>query len=58
MIIVSYTIDGHVVVAVSGKRYEYFIDAVHLQPILNMAKKAPFKALNELKRRNRENITR
>ena len=57
MKIVSHTTDGQVNVlvgnSIKSKRYTYFIDAVYLPEILKMAKHQPFKALNELKRRNR-----
>lgn len=53
MTIISYTADGRVAVVINRKRYEYFVDAVHVQPILKMAKHHPWKALNELKKRNR-----
>ena len=53
MQIVSYTAEGTVDVRIKGKIYTYVIDSIHIPRIEKLSRKAPWKALQELKRRNR-----
>jgi len=50
MSILSYDNMGQVTVDVNGKKYSYWIDAVHIKHVLDLERYAPFKALNFLKK--------